>query len=149
MRVPNRIYPEGLRAQQASATSWIDTVVRAVAVKDSYTYSAAHTSLADIPAPARVGTSAVFASKTTALNGDLTEVDAANGSISGVSEAFNALAVYFVGASESLSYLIAYIDTVLDDDDVTEIPIAVDPTNADVTIQWNDGGIYTLDTSVS
>lgn len=144
----NRLYPEGIRAQQASATSWIDSVVRVEAVKSSYTFDASHTALDDIPVLSRAGTSAVLASKTATFAGDLVTMDAANGSISGVTDPFNALVVYFVGASESLSYLLAYIDTILDDND-QETSIVVDPTNADVAIEWNDNGIYTLNTAIS
>jgi len=135
--VANLVYPAGIQALTGTSRSWNLSSVRVVACNSGYTFDDTHQTLSDIPAVNRVALSALMAGKTN--TGGVH--DAQNGSMSGVSEVFDKLVIYIDLNTESLSPLLMHIDTVLDDQDA-EIPIAVDPTNADVTLEWNPSGIW-------
>lgn len=130
----NTHYPKGLAAFAKGEVVWKASAgsdIRAILVDTaSYTYSAAHGNLSDIPGGARIGSAVA-----------LTLIDAADGgvldgndiSFTGLSGAptIEALAIYKHTGTESTSTLLMYIDT------ATGLPVAANATQVDV--QWSNG----------
>lgn len=98
-----------------------------------YTYDAAHSTLANIPAGARVATSAAMSGKTATAG----VFDAINTSIPGVTgDEFEALALFRFTGAES-GPLICYIDSF-----VLGAPLT--PNGGAVDVIWNAAGIFAL-----
>lgn len=106
---------------------------------NAYTFSAAHTSLADVHADARVtaGKALILSS----ANGVADAADLTGGStFSAVADPgspantdVNAIIIYKYNATESLAYLICYIDGV-----------SVQPNGGDIDVTWHGSGIFSL-----
>ena len=115
----------------------VDTDTLKVVLVDtaSYTYSAAHDALDDIPAGMRLATSGALASKTTAAG----VLDFDDPAISGLDDAetADAYVLYIDSGVEATSYLLAYKDS------ATELPLA-GATGVDVVVQVNASGFFTL-----
>lgn len=101
-------------------------VIKVVLIDDAdYTYSASHSTLADVPAAARVGTSPALASKTTAnavFDADDTTIPNVTGDI------FEVCILYVEGGSDATSHLICYYDN---------FP-ALQPNGGNVDIRFSD-----------
>ena len=126
----NALYP--LYKQRALGAgldlSSLDVKVVLVDAAD-YTYSAAHEFLSDVPAGARVATSANLGSKTL-TNGVF---DAADITFTGVSgDQSEALVIYQDTGAAGTSRLIAYLDT-----GYTGLPVT--PGGGDILIVWDNG----------
>lgn len=109
--------------------------IKAVLVDTAdYTLNVAtHEFLSDIPAIARVATSANLTGKT--ISGGV--IDAADVVLSTVAgDEAEAVVVYQDTGVESTSRLIAYVDT------ATGLPVT--PNITDITIRWNASGIASL-----
>jgi hypothetical protein len=108
------IYPRAKEDFLSGAINLSTDTIRVILVDTGvYTFSSSHTSLADIPAAARVtnfgGTAQALASKTVTSG----IFDAADVSFSGLSSApsFEAFVIYRDTGTESTSRLIAFIDS--------------------------------------
>lgn len=100
-----------------------------------YTYSAAHDFLDDVPALARVATSAAGLGSKTITNGLFDAADVTFSSVTG--DVAEALIIYIHTGTESTSRLVAYFDT-----GVTNLPVT--PNGGDITVSWNASGIFQL-----
>ena len=139
----NAVYPIWKEALvQASSNSALTSTNVRVAFLDTalYTYSAAHDFYADLSGgvwPNTRATGVALSTKTyTAgtLNADDTVFSAfSNGSVS-----LEGITIYIDdGSADATSRLVLYLDT-----SITGMPFT--PSGADVTIQWNASGIFTL-----
>lgn len=99
-----------------------------------YTFSAAHEFLSDVPAGARVATSANLASKTT-TGGVFDAADATFTAATG--DQSEALIIYRDTGVAATSALIRFMDT-----GITGMPIT--PSGADITVRWNASGIFSV-----
>lgn len=115
----------------------IDTDTLKVVLVDtaSYTYSATHDALDDVPAGMRLATSGALTTKT-AADGTL---DFDDPTISGLDtgETADAYILYVDSGVEATSYLLAYKDS------AAELPLA-GATGVDVVIQVNASGFFSL-----
>lgn len=120
---------------QADANAAVDGSNLKVVLVDlaDYTYSAAHDSLDDIPAGARVSTGSIANPTVTngLLDGDDTTLSAVTGDQS------EALVIYTEGGSEPTSLLVAFYDT-----GITGFPIT--PSGSDIILVWDASGIFQL-----
>lgn len=109
--------------------------VKAVLVDDAdYTYSVAHEFLDDIPAGARVATSANLGTKSVTDGA----FDAANFTFTSVSgDVAEALVIYIDTGSEATSRLVAYLDT-----GHTGLPVT--PNGGDINVTVNASGFFTI-----
>lgn len=108
--------------------------VKAVLVDTaSYAFSAAHEFLSDVPAGARVSTTAALGTKTT-TGGVFDAADVALPDTGGAEA--EALVLFVDTGVEGTSRLLAYIDT------ATGLPITGD--SVEDTIQWSASGIFAL-----
>lgn len=98
-----------------------------------YTYDAADEFLSDIPAGARVATSANLASKTFA-NGVFDAADTTFPSASG--DQSEAVVVYVDTGNAATSRLLVYIDA------GTGLPVT--PNSGDIDVEWNASGIASI-----
>ena len=124
----NVLYPKGKEHLSKAEVPLLTGNVRVFLVDSAvYTYSAAHQSLADVPAGARVAnallsgkdvTNGVFAASNTTL-------PAVTGAVSEV------LIVLLDSGTEATSWLLAYIDSAIG------LPVA--PTGGDIVVQWDTG----------
>lgn len=109
--------------------SWTADTFKALLVDSTYTYSASHQYLSDVPASARVATSGALTGKTaTAGAADANDVTVA---AVGGTDAIAAVIVFRDTGVESTSELICYID------EGTNIPLS--PNGGDVQIVWDNG----------
>lgn len=115
----------------------VDTDTLKIVLVDtaSYTYSASHDALDDIPAGMRLATSGAVTTKTT-TSGTLDFDDV---TVSGLDtgETADAYVLYVDSGVEATSYLIAYKDS------AAELPLA-GATGVDVVVQVNASGFFTL-----
>ena len=126
----NAVYPKAKQVALGAGLNLAAGTVKAVLVDTaSYTYSAAHQSLSDLAAGARVGAAVALSSKT------LTDgvFDAADISFAGLTSApsIEAVVVYVDTGVEGTSPLVAYIDT------SSGLPVAAGATQVDVA--WDNG----------
>lgn len=133
----NALYSKA-KEQMLDGTLDIDgSTIKVVLVDNSgYTFSAAHTGLADISAGDRVATSGALASKT--VTGGT--FDAADETITGVTgNTISRFVIYKDTGVEATSTLIAYFDT-----DSTPAAISLVPNGSDVLITFDAAGIFSL-----
>lgn len=124
----NELYDKGREGFLDGSIDWDTDDIRCILVDVAdYTVDlAAHDNLDDIPAPARVATSAALTGKTVAAG----VADADDVTFSAVTgDPSEALVIYKHTGTESTSRLIAYID------DATGLPVT--PNSGDITIQWD------------
>ncbi|OPC84213.1 hypothetical protein B4N89_27725 [Embleya scabrispora] len=123
----NAIYPSGKQGFLSDLDLTTATLKVVLVDTAAYTYSANHSNLSDIPAPARVATSGALASKT--VTGGV--FDAADLTIPGFTgPTVEALVIYKDTGTASTSTLIAYIDT------GGNLPYQ--PNTAQVDIAWDN-----------
>ncbi len=132
----NAFYTPAKKAFLDADIDMLDNVIRVVLINTAlYTFSASDEFLSDIPALARVASSAPLATKTTTA-GTFDADDALASNVMGSGATISAIAVYRDGGTPATSRLIVYLD------DVTGLPIT--PDNANVTIGWALSGIFTI-----
>lgn len=124
------LYDKGREGFLDGSIDWDTDTIKAVLV-DAADYTAdlaAHDFLDDVPAGARVATSAALTSKTVAAG----VADAADVTLSAVTgDPSEAIIIYKDTGSAATSRLIAYIDS------GTGLPVT--PNGGDITIQWDNG----------
>lgn len=123
-------FTNGYGELSRSATAWDASGVdhRVILVSSAYTFSAAHTSLTDIAAGARIATLAAgIANKTVANNGTLDCDDFTWASVASGSTAV-AYVVYRHTGSDATAVPILYVDS------VTEFPLSTDGNNVTRTL---------------
>jgi hypothetical protein len=108
-----------------------DTIKATLIKKASYTYSAAHTYLTDVPSAARVGTATALTSKTV-TSGVAGAAATTFSSVTGTSA--SAVILYKDTGSSGTSRLIAYIDQTS-----TGGSFSVVPTGGNIIVQWSTG----------
>jgi hypothetical protein len=126
----NSLYDLGREGFLAGDIAWDSDNIKVVLVDtNDYTVNlVTDNDLADVPAGARVATSANLTSKTTASG----IADAADVVLSAVTgDPSEALVIYQDSGVESTSRLIAYIDS------ATGLPVT--PNGTDITIAWDNG----------
>jgi len=126
----NALYNAGKEGFLGGTIDWDNDDIKTILVDtDDYTVDLVnHQDLADIPAGARVATSANMGSKTITAG----VADAADVTFSSVTgDQSEALVIFKDTGTEATSTLIGYIDT------ATGLPVT--PDGSDVTITW-DGG---------
>lgn len=133
----NAIYPKYKEALiDGAANVALDTGDVKVILVDlaDYTYNAAHDFLDDVPAGARVATTAALGSKTI-VNGLFDAADSVFTAATGdVSEAL----IFFIDTGvEATSRLVAFFDT-----SVTGLPVT--PNGGNITLTFNASGIFQL-----
>lgn len=131
----NLLYPatkEGLLGGDIALDT--DTVKVVLVDTADYTYAAAHTFLSDVPAAARVATSAALTGKTI-TGGTFDSADpvftAAAGDVS------EALILYIDTGTATTSRLLCYLDT-----GIGGMPVT--PNGGDITVQVNAAGWLSL-----
>jgi hypothetical protein len=124
------LYDSGRQKFLEGGLAWLTDTIKVLLIDTAnYTVNlATHTSLADIPVGARVGTAQTLVSKTSAA-GVADAADVTFTSLTGAS--IEAVVIYKDTGTESTSFLIAYIDT------GTGIPFS--PSGGNVTISWDNG----------
>lgn len=126
----NAVYPKAKELMLTAGLNLISGTVKVMLVDTaSYTYSASHQYLSDVPAGSRVGTAQTLGTKS--ITGGV--FDAADSTWSGLSGApsIEALVIYVDTGTESTSPLVAYIDV------ATGLPISAGATGGTVT--WDNG----------
>jgi len=130
----NALYDLGRESFLKGEISWSSDNIKVVLI-DSADYTenlATDQFLSDIPAPARVATSANLATKTTVAGA----ADAADVTFTAVTgDISEALVIYQDSGTATTSRLIAYIDT------ATGLPVT--PNGGDIQVQWS-APIFTL-----
>jgi len=130
----NVLYPKAKEAFIGGDLALDTDNIKAVLVDTAtYTYSAAHDFLDDIPAGERVATSANLTTKTI-TDGTFDSDDLVFTSVTG--DPSEALVLYQDSGAEGTSRLIAFIDT------ATGLPVTPDGTNINVTV--NASGWFSL-----
>jgi hypothetical protein len=126
--VANVLYPKGKEHLSKAEVPLLTGNIRVYLVDSAvYTYNAAHQSVADVPAGARVA-NGLLGTKTV----DLGVFDAADTTLPAVSGAVSeALIIALDSGTEATSWLLAYIDSAIG------LPVA--PTGGDIVIQWDSG----------
>jgi hypothetical protein len=127
----NNLYPKWKEALlQGSANSALTGTVKFMIIDAAdYTYSAAHDFLDDVPAAARVATSAAVSSKTYTDG----VFDCADVTFSGVSgDQAEALIGFIDTGTESTSRLVCYLDTA-----ASGLPVT--PNGGNITVTWDSG----------
>lgn len=127
----NALYPKWKEAlmQGTSGTSLTGTLKATLIDVADYTYSAAHDFYDDVPAAARVATSAALSSKTY-TDGVLDAADVSFSTVSG--DQSEALILWLDTGTESTSRLVAYLDTV-----ASGLPVT--PNGGNITVTWDNG----------
>lgn len=126
----NALYDKGRESFLKGEINWLGNDIKAVLVDlADYTPNlSTHQYLSDIPGAARVATSPVFTSKTTAAG----VADADNVTWTSVTgDPSEALVIYQDSGSAGTSRLIAFIDT------ATGLPVT--PNGGDIIVAWDDG----------
>ena len=126
----NALYDKGREAFLTGGINWSGDSIKAVLVDTgAYTVNlATHQFLSDIPAGARIATSANLGSKTVAAG----VADAADSLFTAVSGAsVEAVVLYKDTGTAGTSPLIAYIDT------ASGLPVT--PNGGDITVAWDNG----------
>lgn len=132
----NALYPKAKEQMLQGGINLSTGNIKCVIVDTgTYTYSAAHEFLSDIPSGARLATTGNLASKTF-TNGVFDAADPALTDPGGGATG-EALVIYIDTGSAATSRLIAYFDT-----GVTGLPMTLDGTND--TVQFNASGIFAL-----
>ena len=126
----NALYDKGREAFLTGGINWSGDSIKAVLVDTgAYTVNlATHQFLSDIPAGARIATSANLSAKTVAAG----VADAADSLFTAVSGAsVEAVVLYKDTGTAGTSALIAYIDT------ASGLPVT--PNGGDITVAWDNG----------
>lgn len=125
----NAMYTEH---RQEALSAVASGVLKVLAVSNAYTFSAAHTSLNDVGAGARVHTSVQLTSVTTVAG----ELDAADLTLTAVAvaSAIDALIIYTQAASSASSTLHVFLDTGTGFDVV--------PNGGNIVITWQGTSPY-------
>ena len=100
-----------------------------------YVYSAAHTSLADVPAIGRVAVTTADMGTRTYTNGILDGADISFATVTG--DPSEALIGYIHNATETAARLVVFLDT-----GVSGLPVTPDGTT--INVVWNASGIFAL-----
>lgn len=119
-------------AKQAALAAYLTSAVVKVVLVDTatYTYSAAHTALSDIPSGARIATTPALTGKT--FTGGTFDADDAT--ITGVTGAsIEAGVVYVDTGVPSTSTLLSFHDG-----------LTLTPSGVDVIVQFNASGIFSI-----
>ena len=125
----NALYPKFKELLLGGDIDLATDTIKAVLVDTAtYTYSAAHDFLDDIPSGERVATSGALASKTI-TNGVFDAADVTFTSVTG--DQAEAIVLYKDTGAEGTSPLICYIDT------GTNLPVT--PNGGDITVSWDNG----------
>ncbi len=126
----NRLYAKGRQGFLEGAIDWDTDTIKAVLVDAAdYTVNdAVDDNLDDIPAPARVATSAALTSKTV-TDGVADAADTLFAAATG--DQSEAVVLYKDTGVASTSRLIAYIDT------ATGLPVT--PSGSDINLVWDNG----------
>jgi hypothetical protein len=126
----NALYDKGRQGFLEGNIDWDTDVIKAVLI-DAADYTvdlATHQYLSDIPAAARVATSAALSGKTVTDG----VADAADFTFTAVSgDPSEALVIFKDTGTEGTSRLIAYIDT------ATGLPVT--PNGGDINVSWDNG----------
>ena len=133
----NVVYPRARRECLRAGLGFTSSNIKAVLVDlAQYTYSASHEFLSDIPAGARVATSANLTGKTdtdgVADADDVTFTGLTGGG--GSADTIEAIVLYVDTGVAATSRLLVFIDT------AAGLPIT--PSGGDHTIRWNASGIF-------
>lgn len=126
----NALYDKGREAFLGGDIAWDSDNIKTIIIDtDDYTVDLANDQfLSDIPAGARVATSANLTSKTI-TDGVADADDVTYSSVTG--DESEALVTFQDTGVEGTSRLIAYIDT------ATGLPVT--PNGGDITVQWDNG----------
>lgn len=127
----NAIYPlakEALANKEMDLN--LDTLVAYLVDGADYTYSAAHSVLADLPAAARVDVTATLTTPTIALG----VIDTDNSTFAAAAGDVSEIVILYDSTSDNL---IAYYDT-----GITGIPVT--PNSGDITLTVNASGWFAL-----
>jgi len=126
----NALYDSGRQKVLEGAIAWLTDTIKAVLVDSGqYTISlATHTSLNDIPAGARIATSAALTGKTT-TGGVADANDVTFTGVTGVTSEY--VIVYKDSGVATTSWLICCFDT------ATGLPVT--PSGGDITVTWDNG----------
>lgn len=129
----NALYDKGRQAFLEGSIAWLTDNIKAVLVDQAaYTPDLVnHQFLSDIPAGARIATSANLTGKTS------------NAPAGGVADAADVTFTAVTGPS--VEYIVLYKDTgtagtsplILIDDTATNLPVT--PNGGDITVQWDNG----------
>lgn len=131
----NLLYPKGKEHMLKGEVAHLTANIRVYLVDAaSYTYNAAHETVADVPGAARVA-NALLGTKSVLL-GVFDAADTTLPSVTGATAEY--LIVAMDSGTEATSWLLAFIDTA--------IGLPVSPTGGDIVIQWDNGAakIYAL-----
>jgi hypothetical protein len=138
--VANALYPVWKQeVMQATANTSLggDVVQTFVDITAAYTYSAAHDFADDLGANDNPNfASATSLAGKTFVAGLFDANDTLSAALAGANEV-GAIVLYVDSAVEATSRLVLYLDT-----SITGMPFT--PSGADVTVQWNAGGIFQL-----
>lgn len=126
----NALYDKAREAFLSGDLDWDANTIKVILVDvaDYTVATATHQFLSDVPAAARVATSAALASKTT-TGGVADAADITFTAVSG--DPCEALVIFQDTGVELTSRLIAYIDT------ATGLPVI--PNGGDITVSWDNG----------
>jgi hypothetical protein len=131
-QIGNRMYPSGRHRFLMGDTAWDTSTIRAALVRN-YTYSDAHTTLADVEANGDVITGGGTQTMTTvASSGGIADAnDVTFTSISGA--AIDAVVIFHeVAAADASRFLLGYIDT------AAGLPGLV-PNGGNIVLTWDNG----------
>lgn len=121
-------YTAGVDNFLGTSFAWPAGDVRAVLINPSlYTFSAAHSSLTDVPSGARIATLTASLASKVVSGGALSAADALFPSVP-AGPAAQAIILYVHGASDAATKLLFYIDG-----------FTVTPNGGDITIKWDTG----------
>lgn len=129
----NSRYPKFNEALLSGQVNLLTDDVRVILVDSAdYTYSGTHQFLSDVPAAARVSTSAALTGKTV-TNGTFDANDVTLSAVTG--DQSEALIIYIHTGTEGTSRLVLFEDT-----GVTGLPVTPNSGNIDIT--WPAQGIF-------
>ena len=127
----NQLLASAKQAFGEGRINWPTDTIKALLVDSAaYNFSASHSTLADIPAGARIATSAALTNKT-CVNGVFDADDALFTAVTGPTS--EAVVLYKDTGTPGTSLLIMYADT------SPNLPIT--PNGADIALKWNDGAV--------
>lgn len=128
----NALYDSARQKFLEGGLAWLSDTIKIVMIDTgAYTFSAAHTSLSDVAAGARIGTPQTLTNKTSTAGvadaDDVTFTAVASGAYG----ALEAILIYKDTGVAGTSYLIAYIDT------ATGLPVT--PNGGDIIVAFDSG----------
>jgi len=128
--VSDTIYPSAKQKFLSGSLNWLtDPVVCVLVGTSNYTFSAAHASLADVPAAARIAVSGTLTGRSATL-GVADAADITFGPVTGGN--VNAIILCSNSGTDLTSPLIAYLDQAF-----SGLPLV--PNGSPVAITWDNG----------